>query len=183
MLAAALVWRWRAAVAVGLVVAVAVSAGFSAPQVRDRVSGSSFDRLTSGRGKLLTNGVEIALDNPVLGVGVGSFKRAYADRVGLRGREPRRGASHTTPVTVAAETGFLGLALFLWLLATAFFVTLRPMQPSTATRTLFITGIALAAITVHSLFYNAFFEDPMTWGLLGLAALTARARRSAEAVA
>jgi len=28
-----------------------------------------------------------------------------------------------------------------------------------------------AAIFVHSLFYNAFFEDPMTWGLLGLAAI------------
>ena len=24
---------------------------------------------------------------------------------------------------------------------------------------------------VHSLFYNAFFEDPMSWALVGLAAL------------
>jgi hypothetical protein len=27
---------------------------------------------------------------------------------------------------------------------------------------------------VHSLFYNAFFEDPMVWGLFGLAGLLAR---------
>jgi hypothetical protein len=27
---------------------------------------------------------------------------------------------------------------------------------------------------VHSLFYDAFFEDPMTWGLLALAALAVR---------
>ncbi len=33
----------------------------------------------------------------------------------------------------------------------------------------------LAAIAVHSLFYNAFFEDPMTWGLLALTAVAVRA--------
>jgi hypothetical protein len=34
---------------------------------------------------------------------------------------------------------------------------------------------------VHSLFYNALFEDPMTWALLGLAALTLARRREEEA--
>ena len=38
-----------------------------------------------------------------------------------------------------------------------------------------ITGVALGAIAVHSLFYNALFEDPMFWGLLGLP-MTAPAR-------
>jgi hypothetical protein len=28
----------------------------------------------------------------------------------------------------------------------------------------------LAAISVHSLFYNALFEDPLFWGVLGLVA-------------
>ena len=37
-----------------------------------------------------------------------------------------------------------------------------------------IVGVALVAIAVHSLFYNAFFEDPMVWGLLGLAGVFAR---------
>ena len=32
-------------------------------------------------------------------------------------------------------------------------------------------GLALSAILVHCIFYNALFEDPMFWGLLGLAAL------------
>jgi hypothetical protein len=32
-------------------------------------------------------------------------------------------------------------------------------------------GLGLAAIFCHSLFYADFFEDPVTWGLLGLAAL------------
>ena len=38
----------------------------------------------------------------------------------------------------------------------------------------------MAAIVVHSLFYNALFEDPMFWGLLGLAAAGAAAREAAE---
>jgi len=37
-----------------------------------------------------------------------------------------------------------------------------------------IVGVSVVAIAVHSLFYNAFFEDPMVWGLFGLAALLAR---------
>ena len=32
----------------------------------------------------------------------------------------------------------------------------------------------LLAIAVHSLFYASFFEDPMTWALLGLVGLSAR---------
>jgi hypothetical protein len=36
------------------------------------------------------------------------------------------------------------------------------------------TGIVLLAIGVHSLFYADFFEDPMTWALLGLVGLSAR---------
>ena len=51
------------------------------------------------------------------GVGVGGFKKAYAERTGLKGADPKKAASHTTPVTVAAEEGFPGLALLVWLVA------------------------------------------------------------------
>ena len=37
-----------------------------------------------------------------------------------------------------------------------------------------LLGIGLLVILVHSLFYTAFFEDPLTWGLLALLAATAR---------
>ena len=36
-----------------------------------------------------------------------------------------------------------------------------------------VAGLTLGAIAVHSLFYNALFEDPMAWALLGLVALAA----------
>jgi hypothetical protein len=35
-------------------------------------------------------------------------------------------------------------------------------------------ALALVAILVHSLFYNALFEDPTFWGLLALVAVGAR---------
>jgi hypothetical protein len=40
-----------------------------------------------------------------------------------------------------------------------------------------VAGLAFASIFVHSLFYAAFFEDPLTWGLLALAAVAASAAR------
>jgi hypothetical protein len=52
----------------------------------------------------------------------------------------------------------------------------------------FVAGLGLAAIFVHSLFYNDFFEDPTTWGLIGLVALASpvavpiRRRRQAPPV-
>jgi hypothetical protein len=68
-------------------------------------------------------------------------------------------------VTVAAETGLLGFALFVWLLVAcgSDVVRTRRVVPLAA-------GLSLAAILVHSLFYNDFFEDPTTWLLLGLVA-------------
>jgi hypothetical protein len=184
--AAALAWRWRAAAALGIASVALLSAGFSAPPVRDAILEdveTGLNKATSGRAGLVTNGARIALDHPVAGVGVGGFRRAYAERTGLRGEEPKRAASHNTPVTVAAETGLPGLALLLWLVAAAVVVPLRRASRSFAGRTSLIVAVALVAIAVHSLFYDAFFEDPMAWGLLGLAALVVAWRTSPEAAA
>ena len=176
---AAMLWRWKAVLAVALVAIVVVGAGVSAPQIRSSIvrhSRSGLNHATSGRWKLVTNGVKVALHHPVAGVGIGDFKQAYARQVGLRGREPRSAASHDTPVTVAAELGVPGLALLVWLVATALLMTLRRFSSRLSGRTVLVCGLALAAIAVHSLFYNAFFEDPTMWGLLGLAAFAARVR-------
>ncbi|MGI8421046.1 MAG: O-antigen ligase family protein [Gaiellaceae bacterium] len=173
---AALAWRWRAAAVLGLVAAVLLSVGFSVPKVRStlvRHSSAGLNKATSDRSSLVGNGVRIALHHPVIGVGVGGFKRAYADRLHLRGREPQSAASHNTPVTVAAETGLPGLALLVWLVVAALLATLG-RGLGTASR---IVGLVLIAIVVHSLFYNAFFEDPIVWVLFGLAALLLPTRR------
>jgi O-antigen ligase len=85
-------------------------------------------------------------------------------------------------VTVAAETGLVGLALFVAfvgaLLAQAFRRSDRSLPGSVSLGgTLSLAGgLVLAAILCHSFFYNDFFEDPTTWGLFGLIALATAAR-------
>ena len=179
LVAAAFVWRRRAVVAMGLGAAVLVSAGFSAPSLRDALlEERSVDRATSGRFDLVSNGIRIAADHPVAGVGLGSFEQAYSERTGLRGEEPRRAASHNTPVTVAAENGLPGVLLLAWLLGAGLAVPFRRASRSFAGRASLIVALLVLAIAVHSMFYAAFFEDPMLWGLLGLAAVVGAWRGS-----
>jgi O-antigen ligase len=172
LVAAALTWRRRALVAIAIGAAVLVVAGVATPRVRSSVLGHSrvgLNHASSDRYRLVRNGIHIAVDHPAEGVGVGAFRHAYAERLHLRGKEPKSAASHDTPVTVASETGLPGLALLAWLWLTSFSVPLR--LRSSASR---IVGVVLVAIAVHSLFYNAFFEDPMVWGLFGLVGLLSR---------
>lgn len=180
VVAVAVAWGRRATlalVAVGLATVIVLVA---VPQIRDELVGKSrseFNRVTSGRSKLLGEGFRIAADNPVQGVGVGGFSREYARRLGIPGRDPKRVASHTTPVTVLAEQGVVGVALLAWLVAAAFLATLRGLGRGFTSRVSLATGIVLLAIAVHSVFYAAFFEDPMTWALLGLVGLVSRVPR------
>jgi len=163
-------WRWRALFAVGLAVVVLGGLAAAQPTVRRSIqhhTTSGLNSASSGRFSLVANGVRIAVAHPVRGVGVGGFKHAYAKRVQrLHGKKNlKTAASHDTPVTVAAETGFVGFALFVWLLVACATDVLRTRRlvPLAA-------GLSIAAILVHSLFYNDFFEDPTTWLLLGLVA-------------
>jgi O-antigen ligase len=134
-------------------------------------SEQGLNRATRGRFDLVKYGIRIALDHPVAGVGIAGFEKAYRERVDVP-RPVKSPASHNTPVTVAAETGIVGLALFTWLVVVALGVPLRgaASTPTIAVARLAV-GLGLTAIFVHSLFYAAFFEDPLTWGLFALAVL------------
>jgi O-antigen ligase len=177
ILAVLIAWRWRALVAVAVVAAVMIPVGIASPQlenVRESLDGSArgtISNATGGRSTLISVGLRIARDNPVVGVGLGGFGDAYAARVSRR-KADRNQASHTTPITVAAETGVIGLALFAWLLGAALFVAFRRSTgPDGPGRARLIAGLGLVAIFVHSLFYNAFFEDPLMWALLAIATI------------
>jgi O-antigen ligase len=181
--AAALIWRWRAAAALAVLAVVLVSAGFATPQVRRELlqeSRAGLNTVTSDRAGLVGNGLRIAVDHPFAGVGTGGFKRAYAERTGLKGEEPKKAASHSTPVTVVAETGVPGFALLGLLGYAAVMAAFRARGRSDAGRAALVAALTLGAIAVHSLFYNALFEDPTMWSLLGLIALVS-ARREHEA--
>jgi O-antigen ligase len=144
------------------VAAALAAAGFAA----QAVNGQSAKEVTSGRSRL----VEITLDafrvNPVVGVGIGGQPLASAEENGRR--TSRRSASHTTPLTVLAELGIVGFVLYAWLLGAAAWALWLVMLRSR------LLGLGLAAVLfvlfVHSLLYAGFFEDPLTWGVLGIAA-------------
>jgi putative inorganic carbon (HCO3(-)) transporter len=177
VVAVAVAWGHRATLALVALGAVTTVVLVAVPQVRHELVGKSrsgVNRVTSGRANLVGQGIRITLHHPVSGVGAGGFSREYQRRLGIKGKDPKRVASHTMPVTVASELGVVGLGLLGWLLAAAFLTTLRGLGRGFTSRVSLATGVVLAAIAVHSLFYAAFFEDPMTWALLGLVGLTAR---------
>jgi hypothetical protein len=69
----------------------------------------------------------------------------------------------------------IGLALFAWTLIATFLALARAGGDPFRRRANLAVTLCLAAIGVHSLFYDHFFEDPTTWALLGLAGLAAGA--------
>jgi O-antigen ligase len=187
-----LAWGARGALGLGLIVVAAVVALVVAPPlggVRDNLFGGDSDginRATRGRADLVVNGLKIAGDHPLVGVGIGNFSTAYEERFDVPGRL-RTPASHTTPVTVLAETGAVGFALFAWLVAAVLGLgfAARRYGGVELRSTGLVACVGTTAILVHSLFYSAFLEDPMTWGFIGLAALAlrtgaARATRSPD---
>ena len=93
-------------------------------------------------------------------------------------REPRANAtsaSHTIPVTVAAEQGIVGLALYVALLVAGFVVLFRGAGRSPPRIAI---AACFAALVLHTWTYADFLEDPFTWALLaiGVALALAAAR-------
>jgi hypothetical protein len=130
------------------------------------IGGRSARDVTSGRSRLVEVTVDAFKERPVAGVGIGGQPRASSDIAGKG--SPSRNASHTTPLTILAELGMVGFALYAWLLAATAWALYLVARRDRA------FGVGLAAVLlvliVHSLLYAGFFEDPLTWGVIGLAA-------------
>ena len=141
-------------------------------------SGST-SNATSGRTKLIEGGLELFAQRPLQGYGSGSFQREFERHRGAS-VENATSASHTIPVTVAAEQGIVGLALYVALLAAAFAVLLGGAGRSPPR---IIVAACFAALVLHTWTYAAFLEDPLTWTLLALGAALARERPSRAASA
>jgi hypothetical protein len=182
--------RWRPLIVGGAVVAalaIGVAVVIAAPEQVGLHTGTSrgLDRSTSGRSDLIKGGARMARDRPVWGFGSGSF----ADRFRKRERvhsEKSAAASHTIPVTVAAEQGAIGLASYVWLLICAFGLlfgglwrAVRAGPPGEGVGRAAMAA-AYAGLVLHTLVYAAFLEDPLSWVLLALGAalrLASEARR------
>jgi len=155
----------RVAVATAVAVAVAGAVLLSA-----QPGGDSGTSVTSERSRLIEDTAVVFANHPVVGVGVAGQPLASREEAGARG-DLRRSASHTTPLTVAAELGAVGLLAYVAFLLGAVRVLAFARERHPA------LGLGLAAVLlalfVHSLSYDGFFDNPITWGLLGLGAAVA----------
>jgi O-antigen ligase len=165
---AAIRWSWRwtlAAVVVGLVGAILVVTLVGG-------KGISFNRLnidTSGRANLVQGGLDLFGERPIWGYGSGSFQKAYAAH--RENKDLPVSVSHTEPVTIAAEQGLVGLALYVALIVVALWAMTAGLKGRRAGRVAVLA--AFVALLVHTMSYAGFFEDPITWVLLAIGAALA----------
>jgi hypothetical protein len=151
---------------IGLLAAALAVTLAAAAVAATSVEGRSARDVTSGRSRLVSVTLEAFEARPLAGVGVGGQPQASTEESG-RG-SPSRNASHTTPLTVLAELGVIGLALYAWLVGAAAWALALVVRREPA----FGMGLAavFGALLVHSFLYAGFFEDPLTWGVLGVTA-------------
>jgi O-antigen ligase/polysaccharide polymerase Wzy-like membrane protein len=163
-------------VVIGVSVALVVAAGIG---VLVEGGGDSARQVTSDRLPLARVTLPVYTAHPIVGVGIGSQPLMSRREEDARKRKSKN-VSHTTPLTVAAELGTIGLLAYLAFLAGLGWAIFEAWSRHRA------LGLALAGcltvLVVQSLFYGGFFEDPFVWGIAGVAAaaLNFLPARSAE---
>jgi O-antigen ligase len=181
-------WDARATVYVtGALLAIAAVVVLTAPSSLHfglKGSGGSTSNATSGRTKLVSGGLELFAQRPLYGYGSGSFETEYK-RHGKASAANATSASHTIPITVAAEQGVVGLAVYIALLCAAFAVLLRGAtdRRSASSPLRIALAACFAALVLHTWTYADFLEDPITWTLLGIGVAMARRPVSSESCA
>jgi O-antigen ligase len=179
--------RWDArrtamAAAVGVVAATVFVLAFQSALKIHLGSSSGVNKVTSGRGDLISGGLELIRKRPVWGYGSGSFGRAY--------RQERKGnqqeavsASHTMPITIAAEQGLIGLGAYAAVLIVSFMTLFGdgaarparappldgPLQSSFGPARAALAAM-FCGLVFHTMGYAAFLEDPFTWVILATGA-------------
>jgi len=159
-------------VAVSLLAIAAVILAAAPPSLHFGLKGSggSTNNATNGRTNLISGGLELFAKRPLEGYGSGSFETEY-EHHSKASAENATSASHTIPVTVAAEQGIVGLALYAALLIVSLLVLVRGAGRSPPRIAL---AAAFAALLLHTWIYADFLEDPLTWTLLGIGVACAR---------
>jgi O-Antigen ligase len=152
----------RVLVVGGVVVVLAGAAFVAVTAVND-----SARQATSGRTRLARVTWIVFEHHPLVGVGIGGQPQASREEAKTQ-LSAKRDKSHTTPLTVAAELGILGFFIYAALMAATswllYLVSRRNRALGLGAASVFL------ALFVHSLFYAGFFEDPIAWGVIGVAA-------------
>jgi putative inorganic carbon (hco3(-)) transporter len=165
--------RWRPSRALYVAVAViAIGAAVVALTPTTFGLNQGLNGASSGRGGLVSGGLDLFGDRPLQGWGSGSFVQEY--RVHNRGAG-QLSASHTIPITIGAEQGLIGLLPYIALVVCALICLVRGARGDPI-RSAF--AAAFGALVFHTMLYADFLEDPTTWALLAIGlALAADASR------
>lgn len=177
----AISWNLRAVLIAGATLAVSALAFIALAGGLVKLDLDRLNPQTGGRANLVTGGIELFAERPVFGWGAGGFSRSFRDEIA--GPNAPVTESHTEPITIAAELGVAGLAIYLALLVTTIaaltFGFRRTMPglggdpdrsdpdrgPPVARAAVFAAYIALL---VHTISYAGYLDDPATWTLLAI---------------
>lgn len=164
--------------AVGLVLLVVV-AGISERQsggaAEDGVDASAMGRIYAWQAAF-----NMAVANPVSGVGIDNF---YANYFFYSPHwDGKNHAVHSTWLQVLAETGFVGLTLFIWLIATIYRALRRSnvMLENTQQYSLITTNNALLAGLLAFCVSGTFLTQAFTWPLFIILALAIALDRAVQ---
>ncbi len=171
---AALRWRPSRALYVAVVV-IAIGAAVVALTPTTFGLNQGLNGASSGRGGLVSGGLHLFGDRPLQGWGSGSFVQEY--RVHNRGAGSLS-ASHTIPITIAAEQGVIGLIPYIALVVCALICLVRGARGDPVRSAM---AAAFGALVFHTMLYADFLEDPTTWTLLGIGLALAADGRWAHA--
>src|SRR5438105_13209088 len=140
-------WRWRVIAAAAAVLIIALGSVWYRHARHGQGWLSVNDPGTQYRLLMWQDGARLALQHPLIGIGMDSVER-HGRELGIRAyqRYPNlKSHFHSTPIQIAADSGLPALAAWLWLMATCFYAPLpllrRDSQPS-----VFSSGCALGSL-------------------------------------
>jgi len=127
--------------------------------------------LDSERHYLIAAGLQMFYDHPIFGLGFGSFPSEivgpYKDFI-LPGYITYD--SHTAVVTILAELGLVGFALWAWWLVEYFRRSVVSIRRKPSVRAYVLAPLlAIIVIVLGSQLQSRFVDEPYLWVLLGLA--------------
>ena len=156
---ACVVWRWKAIIAMGVILLIIAVGAVATPQGRTMLHEPA-QKASSARHGLVQRSIDLFEAHPIEGSGLGAFATAT---------DKKKAAPHNVLAGTAAELGILGgLALLAVLLSVLWAV--RHRRPDADRPTHIILGALFATILVHALVYDNFFADPSMWVIAALLA-------------
>jgi len=162
--------RWQVGTAVGTGIAVAIIGIYLVPGAtwtRLFELGTELSGTMTHRAEIWAAGIAIVRDHPLLGVGLGAFPAAVYEKLG------RGYVAHNTFLSIAAELGVVGLAIFLVLLGSLLSAVVRMRHLE---RGLWMCVLLTWAVGVTALSWD--YRKP-TWIVFALIAAHVWSRRSA----